>query len=119
DFEGTWQPASEEALIERLQSTRRGVFGAAILASENGGPLLFVHLNGDLAYLHLFPDATYESAGAQPIEMTPAGCPEMVQLFRPGEPDRSAPSSSVVIGQSQLALNDSARRRGYCHSQYV
>jgi hypothetical protein len=78
DLEGSVSVETEEGLLQRLQGVRKGKYGAFILAHNEIGPLLHVHINGDFAYIHYFDDHTGENAGHQPTGMTPAGCPENV-----------------------------------------
>lgn len=78
DLEGSVRVGSDEELLGRLRGVRKGEYGAFILAHDDVGPLLSVHINGDLAYVHYFDDLSGANAGFQPKDMTPPGCPESV-----------------------------------------
>lgn len=55
DFDGQHHAGRDEELIARLRSIRRGQDGAFIL-SHGGKESLFVHINGEAAFLGYFPD---------------------------------------------------------------
>jgi len=78
DLQGTVRVRSDEELLARLRSIRKGSYGAFVLAHNNVGPMLFVHINGEFAYLHYFNDLSGQNAGYQPTGMTPPGCPKSV-----------------------------------------
>jgi hypothetical protein len=90
--------ASEDELLRRLRTVRKGERGAFILAYDGAGPLLFVHISGGLAYVHYFDDLSGENAGCQPTGMTPPCCPEKVQFLMTDGSEGSAiemPDSTV------------------------
>jgi hypothetical protein len=93
DLEGTISDASETDLLSRLRNVRKGKYGAFILEHDEVGPSLFVHINGELAYLHYFPDNSGQSAGCQSTGMTPPGCPETVLFV---QTDGSEGSGSAI-----------------------
>jgi hypothetical protein len=82
DLAGGVRVDSEQALLDRLRTVRKGRYGAFILSHDERGPFLFVHINEDLAYVHFFDDLTGDNAGYQPTDMTPMGCPETVKFVQ-------------------------------------
>jgi hypothetical protein len=54
DFDGTCEIFGEDELLARLRSVRRGEDGAFVL-SHGGEESLWVHINGDTAFLCFFP----------------------------------------------------------------
>jgi len=55
DFDGACRVERDDELLARLQSVRRGADGAFIL-DRGGGGSLWVHINGDVAFLWFCPD---------------------------------------------------------------
>jgi hypothetical protein len=78
DLQGSVDVDGDEALLLRLRTVRKGPYGAFVLAHNDVGPLLFVHINGEVAYVHYFDDLSGRNAGWQPRDMTPPGCPPSV-----------------------------------------
>jgi hypothetical protein len=72
DFDGHTAIDTEDVLLTRLRSVRRGVYGAFMLSHADLYPALSVQLNHDFAYLHYFPGEDHP--GYQPRGMTPNGC---------------------------------------------
>jgi hypothetical protein len=75
---------SPDDLLARLQSVRKGPYGAFILwhgdtPDEITGPSLFVHINNDLVYLWFVAG---DHPGFQPTGMSPADCPESVHFMQ-------------------------------------
>ncbi len=81
DFRASIEVFSEEALLDRLKTVRRGHLGAFILSHNNRSPTLFVHLNGHVAYLHYFVSEEGHP-GFQPRNMSPDKCPECVDFLQ-------------------------------------
>jgi hypothetical protein len=82
DLDGECRVEGEDELLARLRSVRRGADGAFILdhGSRGSGPSLWVHIHGDSAYLHYFPDMSGQRAGYAPDRMWPGGPGEPVQF---------------------------------------
>src|SRR5262245_1446414 len=55
DFDGACRVERDDELLARLRSVRRGADGAFIL-DHGGGGSLWVHINGDVAFLWFCPD---------------------------------------------------------------
>jgi len=55
-FDGTCRVEHDDELIAQLRSVRRGTDGAFIL-DHGGGGSLWVHINGDAAFLWFCPDS--------------------------------------------------------------
>jgi hypothetical protein len=71
-----------DELIAHLRSTREGPYGAFILWHDEPGPLFFVHINQDLAYLHFFPDNEGRHPGFMSQGVPPEGCPDSVHFMQ-------------------------------------
>jgi hypothetical protein len=56
DFEGACRVECDDELLARLQSVRRNADGAFILHHHGGDESLWVHINGDAAFLWFFPN---------------------------------------------------------------
>jgi hypothetical protein len=82
DLAGRVSDAGEAEFNQRLHTVRRGVYGAFILSHEEAGSSLWVHINGNVAYLHYFPDAQGRHPGYQAAGMTPEGCDEPVWFLQ-------------------------------------
>jgi len=54
DFNGQCQLETDDELMSRLQAVRRGADGAFVL-DHGGQESLWVHINGDVAWLCFFP----------------------------------------------------------------
>jgi hypothetical protein len=108
DLEGTAHVECDEELLSRLHRVRKGKYGAFILAHNEVGPLLFVHINGDLAYLHYYDDLSGENAGYQPAGMTPPGCPESVVFVQTDGGEGSG--SAIEMPDSTICSVDVAYR---------
>jgi len=65
DMDGSLAVATEGELLDRLRSVRRGVYGAFILSHDEEEASLFLHMNGEKAYLHFFPDRSGDHPGFQ------------------------------------------------------
>lgn len=74
DLEARYRVENEADLLTRLCSSRKGDFAAFVLWHEDGGPSLWVLINGDVAYLHFFPDESRRHPGFQPTNMSPPSC---------------------------------------------
>ncbi len=82
DFDGTFSTDCEAELDARLRSVRRGEFGAFILTHNRKGASLWIHLNGDVAYLHYFPDGEGKHPGYQVAALSSAEHDEPVRLLQ-------------------------------------
>jgi hypothetical protein len=82
DFDGRTTVHDSSKLVAHLASVRRGPYGAFILSHTDDGPSLWVHINGDVAYLHFFPDNSGDHAGFQATDMTPPKCDEEVHFLQ-------------------------------------
>ena len=81
DFERNANAITTEGeLISRLQTVRRGEYGAFFLYHEELFPMLSIQFNGDLAYLHYFPSEDHP--GYQPCRMTPDDCESDVHFIQ-------------------------------------
>jgi hypothetical protein len=72
DFDGHTFINTEDELLARLMSVRRGDYRAFMLSHVDDYPALSVQLNCEIAYLHYFPAADHP--GYHPHGMTPPGC---------------------------------------------
>ncbi len=70
DFEGSSEVTTDEEVLSRLRSVRRGADGAFIL-SHGGRQSLWVHINGEAAFLCFFPDRDGGHPGFVPDGMWP------------------------------------------------
>jgi hypothetical protein len=82
DLEGRVRVDREEDLEYRLQSVRKGGYGAFILWHIDKGASLWIHINKDVAYLHFFPAGLGKHPGFQPTGMSPAHCDERVHFLQ-------------------------------------
>jgi hypothetical protein len=82
DLDGQCRVESEDELVARLRSVRREADGAFVLdhGEQGSGPSLWVHIHGDAAYLHYFPDMSGRRAGYAPDRMWPHGPREPVRF---------------------------------------
>ena len=80
DLKGRTTVSSEAELDDRLTSVRQGDDGAFILWHEEGGPALWVHVHGEVAYLHYFPGSRDKHPGHVPTGMAPRGCSEPIRF---------------------------------------
>ena len=71
DMDGRLVVVAEGKLLDRLRSVRRGGYGAFILSHEDDGPSLWVHMNGDKAYLHFFRDRDGDHPGFESTSTSP------------------------------------------------
>lgn len=69
DFDGMCRVERDDELLPRLQSVRRGTDGAFILHHHGGDELLWVHINGEAAFLCFFPDKNGGHPGFVPDGM--------------------------------------------------
>jgi hypothetical protein len=70
DFDGWCVVEGDDDLLARLRSVRRGADGAFVL--DHGGPeSLWVHVNGDAAFVWFNPGQGENRAGAVPDGMWP------------------------------------------------
>ena len=84
DFDGDRQVDREDDLLARLREARHGEFGHFILQHVDGGPSLWVEINGEVAYVHYFPNDPGDHAGFHAEGMTPTECDEFVTMCLPG-----------------------------------
>jgi hypothetical protein len=68
DFDGACRVEREDKLLARLRSVRRGADGAFILDHGEGGSL-WIHINGDAAFLWFCPDNDGNHPGFVPDGM--------------------------------------------------
>jgi hypothetical protein len=68
DLDGSCRVERDDELLARLRSVRRGTEGAFIL-SHSGGKSLWVHINGESAFLCFFPDRDGGHPGFVPDRM--------------------------------------------------
>lgn len=68
DFDGCCQVEGDDELLAHLRSVRRGHYGAFIL-SHGGNESLWVHINGDAAFLWYLPDRDSKHPGFVPDGM--------------------------------------------------
>jgi hypothetical protein len=80
DFDGHTVINTEDELLARLMSVRRGDYGAFMLSDTDDYPVLSVQLNCDIAYLHYFP--AEDHPGYHPRGMTPPGCTGDFHFFQ-------------------------------------
>ena len=84
DREGRVDLDCDKDLIHRLRSVRKENYGAIILSHDGGDndrPSLYIHINGDVAYLHYFPDNQGLHPGFQAKGMVPRDCEEEVHFL--------------------------------------
>jgi len=67
DFDGSGDVRDENGLLRRLRSVRRGEFGAFVLS--NGESALWVHINGEAAYLWYLANSNERHPGWVPDGM--------------------------------------------------
>ena len=83
DLEGLVQIDRPEDLLSRLRSVRKGPYGAFILSNDDIGPSLWIHINGNVAYLHFFLESqSTNHPGFQAWSMVPEGCEERVHFVQ-------------------------------------
>ena len=68
DFDGECRIERDEDLLSRLRSVRRGSDGAFVL-DHGGDESLWVHINGEAAFLYYFPFRDGRQAGFVPNDM--------------------------------------------------
>ena len=81
DFNGQHKVETLDQMLNSLRTIRKDGYGAFILAHDSDGPMLWIHINGVLAYVHFFPDGHGNHPGSQPWGMTPVDCPESVRFY--------------------------------------
>ena len=108
DLNGTVHVESEDELLGRLRGVRKGKYGAFVLAHNEVGPLLFVHINGEFAYVHYFDDLSGKNAGYQATGMTPPDCPESVLFVQTDGSEGSG--SAIEMPDSTICSRDVAYR---------
>ena len=100
DLEGLVQIDRPEDLLNRLRSVRKGRYGAFILSHDDVGPSLWIHINGNVAYLHFFRETQSTShPGFQAWGMFPESCEDRVHFLQivGGEADAiTAPKQTLV-----------------------
>jgi hypothetical protein len=83
DLEGLVQVDRTEDLLNRLRSVRKGRYGAFILSHDDVGASLWIHINGNVAYLHFFRETQSTShPGFQAWGMFPEGCEDCVHFLQ-------------------------------------
>jgi Immunity protein Imm1 len=82
DLQGCTSVSTEEELLDRLRTIRKGNYGAFILSHNDDGPFLYVHIHSGFAYVHYFDDMSGANAGYQPTDMTPHGCPQSIRFVQ-------------------------------------
>jgi len=83
DLDGWAQIDRPEDLLSRLRSVRKGPYGAFILSHDDIGPSLWIHINGNVAYLHFFLESQSTShPGFQAWGMFPEGCEDRVRFVQ-------------------------------------
>jgi hypothetical protein len=70
DFDGVCQVEHADGLLARLRSVRRGSDGAFVL-DHGGKESLWVHINGDAAFVWFCPDKEGRHPGFVPDKMWP------------------------------------------------
>jgi hypothetical protein len=112
DLDGFSQAESEEELLSRLRLVRRGPDGAFIL-SHGGDGELFVHINGEAAFLWLLPYRDGRHPGFVPNGMWSVEQPDVRFLQVDG-----TEADAVWISWRQLVPVDVAYRAAveYMHS---
>jgi hypothetical protein len=68
DFDGSCEVKRDDELLARLRSARRGSDGAFVL-HHGGEESLWVHVNGDAAFLCFFPDRNGGHPGFVPDKL--------------------------------------------------
>jgi hypothetical protein len=89
-------------MIGHLRSARRGTFGAFILSRESPAPSLWIQFNGEVAYVHYFPDGVESHPGFQPTGMTPQNCKGSVRFLQTAGSEADgfeAPASTLVAAE--------------------
>ncbi len=112
DFDGACRVERDDELLARLRSVRREADGAFIL-DHGGGGSLWVHINGDAAFLWFCPDTDGSHPGFVPDGMWSGDRRDVRFLLVGGdEPD------SIIVRWSQLLPVDAAYRPAieYLHS---
>ena len=104
DLSGSCEVGSDEELLSLLRSVRRGADGSFIL-HHGGGESLWVHINGEAAFLCFFPDKDGGHPGFVPNEMWPGEHREIrFRLVGGGAGD------SITVPWWQLVPVDAAYR---------
>ena len=88
---GNQKVSSLDALLRLLRNSRKGNFGEFWLG-EKDSPVMVIHTNGDLAYLHYFP--ANDHPGFQAVGDKAAN--GEVTFTQEGEVDFSMPLAVVV-----------------------
>src|SRR4030095_4304283 len=81
NFDGETDVRSVSDLQLKLQTERRGEFGAFTLIGGNDTSLCIM-INADFAFLYFHPDSDGTHPGYEPEGMTPSGCPQSVFVLQ-------------------------------------
>jgi hypothetical protein len=112
DFDGACGVERDDELLARLRSVRRGADGAFIL-DHGGGGWLWVHINGDAAFLWFCPDTDGSHPGFVPDGMWSGDRRDVRFLLVGGDE-----ADSIIVRWWQLLPVDAAYRAAveYLHS---
>lgn len=105
DFAGSCCVDCADELLARLRSVRRGADGAFILHHHGDDESLWVHINGEAAFLCFFPDTDGRHPGFVPHGMW-AGEQQDVRFLLVGGDEGSA----IRVPWTQLVPVDTAYR---------
>jgi hypothetical protein len=98
--------ASVAELIERIRAVRKDRKDTFACCHDDEGPLLWVHLSHEFAYLHYAnqsgPQRWFDSDG-----MAPSSCPASVQFFLPH--DYGHPSGFDVPRKNVCTIEDACQ----------
>ncbi len=103
DFDGCRQVERDHELLARLRSVRRGPDGAFILS--HGDESLWVHINGNAAFLWFVPDGDGKHSGFVPDGMWPGEQREVRFLQTTG-----TEADSIIVPWWQLVPVEAAYR---------
>lgn len=81
DFDGTWPVQDEAELLTRLRTSRRGLDGAFVLGHPGEEGSLYIHINGDIAWVCYIPDTEAGSEMLVPDGMWTAGKQSLVRFL--------------------------------------
>jgi Immunity protein Imm1 len=104
DFDGSCLVERDDELLARLRSVRRGPDGAFVL-SHGGAESLWVHINGEAAFLCFFPDRDGGHPGFVPDGMWSGGQREVRFLLVRGDE-----ASAIRVPWGRLVPVDVAYR---------
>ena len=112
DFDGSCNVERDDELLSRLRSVRRGP-DAAFILSHDGDASLWVHVNGEAAFLCFFPSKGGGHPGFVPDGMWPGERREVRFLLVGGDE-----GSAISVAWWQLLPVDAAYRAAveYLHS---